>query len=54
MSLAWIITGIILLGAMTAAGISLWFKRRKDAEPLSGPLTGIQSDLTDTENEDLK
>ena len=32
MSLEWIVTGIILLGGMTAGGISLWFKRRKGAQ----------------------
>ena len=34
MSLEWIIVGIILLGGMTAGGISLWIKRRKDAQEI--------------------
>ena len=34
MNLEWIITGVILLGGMTAAGISLWIKRRKDAQEI--------------------
>lgn len=31
MNAEWIVTGIILLGAMAAGGISLYIKRRKDA-----------------------
>jgi hypothetical protein len=31
MNAEWIVTGIILLGAMAAGGISLYLKRRKDA-----------------------
>ena len=34
MSLEWIVTGIILLGGMTAAGISLYIKRRKEAQEI--------------------
>ena len=34
MNLEWIITGIILLGGMTAAGISLYIKRRKEAQEI--------------------
>ena len=29
MNLEWVVTGIILLGGMTAGGISLYLKRRK-------------------------
>ncbi len=31
LNLEWIVTGIILLGAMTAGGIHLWIKRRREA-----------------------
>ena len=37
----WIVTGIILLGGMTAAGISLYLKRRKEnLDSFDG--TGVQ------------
>ena len=55
MSLEWIITGIILLSGMTAGGISLYVKRRKEARALSHLSltdTEIQSDLTDFEEKD--
>lgn len=32
MNPAWVITGIILFGGMTAAGISLYLKRRKESQ----------------------
>ena len=32
MNLEWIVTGVILFGGMTAAGISLWIKRRREAQ----------------------
>lgn len=32
MNVEWMITGIILLGAMTGGGISLYLKRRKEAQ----------------------
>jgi hypothetical protein len=32
MSLEWIVTGMILLGAMVAGGISLWIKRRRESQ----------------------
>lgn len=38
MNLEWVITGIILLGGMTAAGISLYLKRRKEAQTISDSL----------------
>ncbi len=31
MNAEWVVTGIILLGAMAAGGVSLYIKRRKDA-----------------------
>ena len=34
MNLEWIITGMILFGGMTAAGISLWIKRRKESSQI--------------------
>ena len=55
MSVEWIVTGIILLGGMTAAGISLWIRRRREAQAVSDLSltdTGIQSDLTDIEKDD--
>ena len=30
MNIGWVVTGMILLGAMTTCGISLYFKRRKE------------------------
>ena len=54
MNLGWIITGIILLGGMTAAGISLYIKRRKESQALTDSFTGIQSDLTNIKNDDSK
>ena len=35
MNVEWIITGVILLGGMTAAGISLYIKRRREARAFS-------------------
>ncbi len=32
MSLEWIVTGMILLGAMMAGGISLWIKRKRESQ----------------------
>lgn len=31
MSAEWIVTGILLLGAMAAGGVSLYLKRRREA-----------------------
>ncbi len=31
MNVEWIVTGIILLGAMAAGGVSLYLKKRKEA-----------------------
>jgi hypothetical protein len=35
MGLEWVVTGIILLGGMTACGISLFLKRRREYQVLS-------------------
>ena len=51
MSLEWIITGIILLGGMTACGISLYLKRRKEAQAVSDQASEITSDLADVEDD---
>jgi hypothetical protein len=32
MNFQFVLAGVILLGAMTAAGISVWIKRRKEQE----------------------
>ncbi|MGI0041911.1 MAG: hypothetical protein ACRD94_08115 [Nitrosopumilaceae archaeon] len=46
MSVEWIVTGIILLGGMTAAGISLYIKRRREAQATdSFEVTDTQTDL---------
>ena len=34
MNLEWIVTGMILFGGMTAAGISLWIKRKREAQEI--------------------
>jgi LPXTG-motif cell wall-anchored protein len=44
MNIEWTITGIILLGAMAAGGISLYLKRRKEYEN-----TGAFSDTPDSD-----
>ena len=57
MSVEWIVTGIILLGAMLACGISLYIKRRREAQAasdLSLTDTEIQPDLADPEKDDEK
>jgi len=57
MSVEWIVTGLILLGGMTAAGISLYIKRRREAQAVSDLSladTKIQSDLADPEKDDEK
>lgn len=42
MNVEWTITGIILFGGMTAGGISLYMKKRRDAK-LSDSLDDMQS-----------
>ena len=54
MSLEWIITGIILLGGMTACGISLYLKRRKEAQAVSDQASEITPDLADVIEDDKK
>ena len=39
MSLTWIVTGIILFGAMIAGAISLYVKRRRETQSVD-PFTG--------------
>ena len=51
MSLEWIVTGIILLGGMTAAGISLYIKRRREAQADSLE-AGMSQDLAEPEKDD--
>ena len=55
MSVAWIVTGVILLGGMAAAGISLYIKRRRESQAVSDlslPDPAIQPDLTDLKEDD--
>ena len=55
MSVAWIVTGVILLGGMAAAGISLYIKRRREAQAVSELSlndTEIQSDLAEPKKDD--
>jgi len=46
MSVEWIVTGIILLGGMAAAGISLYIKRRREAQEIADS-TFSESEKTD-------
>ena len=39
MNIEWIVTGIILFGGMTTAGISLYIKRRREAQEINSPLS---------------
>jgi hypothetical protein len=43
----WVVTGIILLGGMTAGGISLYLKRRKDTDSFYD--AELQSDQPENE-----
>jgi hypothetical protein len=45
MNIEWIVAGVILLGGMTAGGVSLYLKRRSEAQ-ISGSFeaTKVQSD----------
>ena len=49
MSLEWIITGIILLGGMAACGISLYLKRRREAQQIPDSTFSNESDQIDSE-----
>jgi len=52
-SLVWVITGIILLGGMTAGGIHLCVKRRRKSQVVSNPFGyKVRSDLTDLKEKD--
>lgn len=55
MSVEWIVTGVILFGGMTAAGISLYIKRRREAQAVSDLSladTKIQPDLAELEKDE--
>ena len=52
MNLEWIVTGMILFGGMTAAGISLYVKRRRESQTSDSPeTTEIQPDLAEPEKD---
>ncbi len=46
----WIVTGIVLFGGMTAGGISLYLKRRKESL-ISDSFYDIQPDLAESEKD---
>ncbi len=48
MSLEWVVTGIILLGGMTACGISLYIKRKRESKEILDSTLG-QYDKNDSE-----
>ena len=48
MSLAWIVTGAILLGGMVAGAISLYIKKRRESQSVYDSFTG-KSDITSLE-----
>jgi len=52
MSVEWIVTGVILLGGMVAAGISLYIKRRREAQADLFEATDIKPDLAESENDE--
>ncbi len=53
MNLEWIITGMILFGGMTAAGISLYVKKRRESQISDSPETNeIQPDLAEHEKDE--
>ena len=51
MSLEWIVTGAILLGGMVAGAISLYIKKRREAQFVSDSFTG-KPDITSLEEKD--
>lgn len=50
MNLEWVVTGIILLGGMTAGGISLYLKRR-NATQIFDSFEKVQPDLSEHEKD---
>ncbi|MGH9998275.1 MAG: hypothetical protein ACRD90_00210 [Nitrosopumilaceae archaeon] len=54
MNVEWIVTGVFLFGGMTAAAISLYIKRRKESQAVSGSFTEIQPDLSDFKEDEEK
>ncbi len=52
MNPAWVITGIILFGGMAAAGISLYFKRRKESQVFDPFDTKTKPNLTKPEKDE--
>jgi len=48
-SLIWIITGVILFGAMTAGAIRLWIKRRRE-NMVTDPFGDIKKPSDDGNN----
>lgn len=53
MSLEWIITGVIILGGMLAGGISLYVKRRREAQATDMiEATDVKPDLADHEKDE--
>ncbi len=52
MSVEWIVIGVILLGTMTAGGISLYIKRRREAQADLFEATDIKPDLAETEKDE--
>jgi len=53
MSLEWIVTGFILLGGMIAGAISLYIKRRREAQHVSDSLIE-KSDISLEEKDNKK
>ena len=54
MNLEWIVTGIILFGGRTAAGISLYIKRRRESQATDTLFfnTEVQPDLADVKEDE--
>ena len=52
MSVEWIVTGVILLSAMAAGGISLYIKRRREAQDELFEATNIELDPADPKDEE--
>jgi len=52
MSIEWIVTGIILLSAMVAGGISLYLKRRREAQADLSEATDVKPDLAEPKKDE--